>query len=117
MRLLKSLLGCSALRVGCFDEKLWGMVDIKQGSDIDNFIIPSEARGHYAWTEDWDLVVRSFTEKGEINQIVFTDGESCPETMSEEDLRGENIIWLVYGNKKFCPCCGNVIHTTENQLE
>ena len=117
LRQLKPLLEQSKLRVGCFNEQFWGLVDIKNVKDIDNFTIPRGARGHSAWTEDWDLAVRSFTKKREINKIVFTDGYPCPGTMPKEDLKRENIIWLVYGNKDFKPCCGKVINITEKQLE
>ena len=117
LELVKSLLEQSKLRVGCFNEQFWGLVDIKNVKDIDNFTIPRGARGHSAWTEDWDLAVRSFTKKREINKIVFTDGYPCPGTMPKEDLKRENIIWLVYGNKDFKPCCGKVINITEKQLE
>ena len=117
LRQLKPLLEQSKLRVGCFNEQFWGLVDIKNVKDIDNFTIPRGARGESAWTEDWDLAVRSFTKKREINKIVFTDGYPCPGTMPKEDLKRENIIWLVYGNKAFNPCCGKVINITERQLE
>ncbi len=127
LRQLKPLLKQSKLRVGCFNEKFWGFVDIKNVRDIDNFTIPKAARGDSAWTEDWDLAVRSFTKtreinkreinKREINKIVFTDGYPCPGTMPKDDLKKENIIWLVYGNKDFKPCCGKVINITEKQLE
>ncbi len=117
LRQLKPILKQSKLKVGCFNEKFWGLVDIKTVKDIDNFTIPKQARGNSAWTEDWDLAVRSFTKKREINKIVFTDGYPCPGTMPKEDLKRENIIWLVYGNKKFNPCCGKVINITEKQLE
>lgn len=117
LRQLKPLLKESKLRVGCFNEKFWGFVDIKNTRDIDNFVIPEEARGASAWTEDWDLAVRSFTKKREINKMVFTDGYPCPGNMPKEDLKKENIIWLVYGNKEFKPCCGKIINITEKQLE
>ena len=117
LRMLKPLLKQSKLRVGCFNEKYWGMHEIKSTYDIDNFTIPSEARGNSARTEDWDLAVRSFTKKREINKIVFTDGYPCPGTMPKEDLRNENVIWIVYGNKFFKPCCGKVIHITEEYLQ
>lgn len=117
LRQIKPLLKQSKLRVGCFNERFWGLVDIKNVRDIDNFTIPQGARGHSAWTEDWDLAVRSFTKKREINKIVFTDGYPCPGTMPKEDLKRENIIWFVYGNKDFSPCCGKVINITEKQLE
>ena len=117
LRQLKPLLEQSKLRVGCFNEQFWGFVDIKNEREIDNFTIPRGARGRSAWTEDWDLAVRSFTKKREINKIVFTDGYPCPGIMPKEDLKRENIIWLVYGNKDFKPCCGKVINITERQLE
>lgn len=117
LRQIKPILKQSKLKVGCFNERFWGLVDIKNERDIDNFTIPREARGSSAWTENWDLAVRSFTKKKEINKIVFTDGYPCPGTMPKEDLKRENIIWLVYGNKAFNPCCGKVINITERQLE
>lgn len=117
LRQLKPLLEQSKLRVGCFNEQFWGFVDIKNEKEIDNFTIPRGARGRSAWTENWDLAVRSFTKKREINKIVFTDGYPCPGIMPKEDLKRENIIWLVYGNKDFKPCCGKVINITERQLE
>ncbi len=117
LRQIKPLLKQSKLKVGCFNEKFWGFVDIKSVRDIDNFTIPQEARENFDWTEDWDLAVRSFTKKREINKIVFTDGYPCPGTMPKDDLKRENIIWLVYGNKEFNPCCGKVINITERQLE
>lgn len=117
LRQIKPILKQSKLKVGCFNEKFWGLVDIKSVIDIDNFTIPRGARGDSAWTEDWDLAVRSFTKKREINKIVFTDGYPCPGTMPKDDLKRENIIWLVYGNKAFNPCCGKVINITERQLE
>lgn len=117
LRTLKPLLKQSKLKVGCFNEKFWGMVEIKSNKDIDNFSIPEAARGSFAWTEDWDLAVRSFTKKKEINKIVFTDGEPCPGTMPKDDLKGINVIWLVYGNESFNPCCGKVIKISEKQLQ
>ncbi len=117
LRMLKPLLKHSKLKVGCFNEKFWGMVEVKANSDIDHFEIPAGARGRSAQTEDWDLAVRSFTRKKEINKIVFTDGIPGPGNMPKEDLKNENIIWLVYGNPNFHPCCGKVILITESQLE
>ena len=117
LRQLKPILRESKLKVGCFNEKFWGMVEIKSNRDIDNFKIPSQARGHSAWTEDWDLAVRSFSKKREVNKIVFTDGEPCPGTMPKEDLKGINVIWLVYSNRDFHPCCGKVIDVYPKDLQ
>ncbi len=117
LRQLKPIVKQSKLKVGCFNEKYWGMVEIKTDKDIDRFKIPEEARGHSAWTEDWDLAVRSFSKKREVNKIVFTDGEPCPGTMPREDLRGTNVIWLVYSNREFEPCCGTVIQISARDLQ
>ena len=117
LRIIKPILKESKLKVGCFNEKFWGMNEIKSVNDIDNFVIPSGARGHSSWTEDWDLAVRSFTKKREINKIVFTDGYPCPGNFPKDDLRNENVIWIVYGNKNFKPCCGKVIQITSSQLQ
>ena len=117
LRQTKPILKQSKLKVGCFNEKFWGFVDVKSVKDIDNFRIPREARGNAAWTEDWDLAVRSFSKKREINKIVFTDGYPCPGTMPKEDLKRENVVWIVYGNSSFNPCCGKVININEKQLE
>ena len=117
LRQLKPILKESKLRVGCFNEKYWGMVEIKSNRNIDNFKIPQAARGSSAWTEDWDLAVRSFTKKREINKIVFTDGVPCPGTMPKSDLKGTNVIWLVYRNRNFNPCCGKVIQISEKDLQ
>ena len=118
LRQIKPILKQSKLRVGCFNDRFWGLIDIKNVKDIDNFTIPQKARENiFAWTEDWDLAVRSFTKKREINKIVFTDGYPCPGTMPKEDLRRENVIWVVYGNEDFKPCCGKVININERQLK
>lgn len=117
LRELKPLLKESALKVGCFNKKFWGMVDIKNERDINRFTIPKGARGLSSCTEDWDLAVRSFSKDKRVNKIVFTDGDPCPGNMPKEDLRGENVIWLVYGNENFKPCCGRVINVNETQIK
>ena len=99
------------------NKKFWGMVDIKNERDINRFTIPKGARGLSSCTEDWDLAVRSFSKDKRVNKIVFTDGDPCPGNMPKEDLRGENVIWLVYGNENFKPCCGRVINVNETQIK
>lgn len=117
LRIIKPILNSSKLKVGCFNERFWGMTEINTNRDIDNFKIPEEARGSFARTEDWDLAVRSFTKKSEINKIVFTDGWPGPGKMPKEDLKYEKIIWIVYGNRNFKPICGKVIQITEDELK
>ena len=116
LRQLKPLLKQSKLKVGCFNEKFWGMVEIKSNKDIDKFTIPYAARGASAWTEDWDLAVRSFSKKREVNKIVFTDGCPAPGTMPKNDLKDVNVIWLVYENRDFSPCCGKVIQINSKEF-
>ena len=108
LRQLKPLLKESKLQVGCFDTKFYGFKNIQTLKDINNFSIPGGGG------TDLDLPVRSFSKKREINKIIFTDGYGY---MPKEDLKKENVIWLVYGKKNFQPCCGKVINITEKQLE
>lgn len=117
LRQLKPLLKESKLKVGCFNARFWGMVEIKSNKDIDNFTIPSAARTHYSWTQDMDLAVRSFSKKREVNKIVFTDGLTGPETMPKADLKDTNVIWLIYDNRDFNPCCGKVIDIYPKDLQ
>ena len=113
LRQLKPLLKSSKLKVGCFDEFVYDFKEIKTKDDIDHFQITAKSRR----TENWDAAVRAFSNKKEVNKIIFTDGYPCPGTMPKEDLKGKNVIWLVYGNKDFNPCCGKVIQVSERQLQ
>lgn len=112
LRQLKPLLKESKLRVGCFDEFVYDFVDIKSTSDIDHFKVTRTS----IWTENWDAAVRAFSKKRGVNKIVFTDGFPCPGVMPKEDLRKVNVIWLVFDNKRFKPCCGKVIFVDRKEL-
>ena len=112
LRQLKPLLKSSKLKVGCFDEFVYDFKEVKTKEDIDHFQITAKSQ----WTENWDAAVRAFSKKKEVNKIIFTDGFPCPGTMPKEDLKGKNVIWIVYGNKDFNPCCGKVIQVSERQL-
>lgn len=113
LRQLKPLLKSSKLKVGCFDEFVYDFKEIKTKEDIDHFQITAKSQ----WTENWDAAVRAFSKKKEVNKIIFTDGCPCPGTMPKEDLKGKNVIWIVYGNKDFNPCCGKVIQVSKRQLQ
>lgn len=113
LRQLKPLLKSSKLKVGCFDEFVYDFKEINTKEDIDHFQITAKSQ----WTENWDAAVRAFSKKKEVNKIIFTDGYPCPGTMPKEDLKGKNVIWIVYGNKDFNPCCGKVIQVSERQLQ
>lgn len=118
LKQLKPLLQESKLSVGCFNLKFWGMREIKSNNDIDNFKIPKAARDPDFAGTNWDLAVRSFSKKHEVNKIVFTDGE-YPEQgiMPKSDLKGTNVFWIVYSNKDFHPCCGKVINVRPKELQ
>jgi len=110
LRQIKPILRHSKVKVGCFSDEFFGMMEIKSEKDIENFILPPGAGGG----TDLELAVKSFsTEKG-LNKIVFTDGYGQVE---DKKLRRENIIWLVYGNEEFTPCCGKVINITQEQIQ
>ncbi|MBD5388703.1 hypothetical protein HDR63_00410 [bacterium] len=109
LRQLKPLLKNSDLRVGCFSDTFYPFVRIKSESDINNFRIPP--RGG----TNWDLAVRSFSDRRAVNKIIFTDGE-FPGQMPRHDLAGKKVIWLVWGDDKdFHPNCGRVIRVTSDQ--
>ena len=106
LRQLKPILKTSKLKVGCFDEYFYGLSEVRKNADIDNFKIISKSK----WTENWNLAVKSFSKRKDVNKIVFTDGYPAPGTMPDESTRNINVIWIVYGNKSFNPICGKVIH-------
>ena len=39
-----------------------------------------------------------------------------PGTMPKPDLKDVNVIWLVYSNRNFNPCCGKVIFVSEKDF-
>lgn len=113
LRQLKPLLKESKLRVGCFDEFVYDFVDIKSTKDIDHFKVTRKS----TWTENWDAAVRAFSKKKGVNKIVFIDGNPCPGVMPKEDLSKVNVLWLVFDNQRFKPCCGKVIFVNRNELD
>lgn len=113
LRQLKPLLKESKLRVGCFDEFVYDFVDIKSSKDIDHFKVTRKS----IWTENWDAAVRAFSKKKGVNKIVFTDGNPCPGVMPKEDLSKVNVLWLVFDNQRFKPCCGKVIFINRRELD
>ena len=86
--------------------------EIKGEKDIDKFRLPVGSGGG----TDLDLPVRCFSNKKEINKIIFTDGYAHDCNMPKDDLKNKNVIWIVYGNEYFTPCCGKVIQVSERQI-
>lgn len=109
LRQLRPLLKNSKLRVGCFSHRFFPFTEIKNDRDINNYRIP--ARGN----TDWDLAVKSFSRRSDVNKIIFTDGEA-PGRMPDASTRNVNVIWLVYGNEEFNPICGRVIRVRPSQI-
>jgi len=109
LRQLKPIVKNSKLKVGGFDTRVFAFKEVKNIKDINHF--PIFGGGG----TDLDLAVRAFSKKKEVNKIVFTDGES--RFMPEEDLQNVNVIWVVYNNKDFKPCCGKVIHVDAKNLK
>ena len=110
LRQLKPLVKESKLKVGFFaDYATKEFQEIKSLKDIEHLKIFQPGCG-----TNIDAAARAFSRKKEINKIVFTDGYSYD--MPKEDLKKLNIIWLVFGNKDFKPCCGKVIFIDEKEL-
>ena len=113
IRQLKPILKSSKLYVGFFaDYATKGFIEIKTSSDIDNLRIKRPGYG-----TNIDAAARAFSKKKSINKIVFTDGDCYECYMPKKDLKGTNIIWLVYGDVRFKPCCGKVIKVDQNDLQ
>ncbi|MBE6453212.1 MAG: hypothetical protein E7012_06990, partial [Alphaproteobacteria bacterium] len=108
LRQLKPIVKDSKLKVGCFDTRLFDFREIKNNKDIDNFPI------YGGGGTDLDLAVRAFSKKKEVNKIIFTDGYS--DDMPEKDLKNVNVIWLIYNNDDFRPCCGKVVYVDAGQI-
>ena len=103
LRQLKPILKDSKIKVGFFagyaTEKF---VEIKKPQDIDKLKVVVPGAG-----TNMDAAVKAFSKKKEVNKIVFTDG--YPTEMPHEDTKNVNVIWIVYENRDFHPCCGKVI--------
>lgn len=103
LRETKNILKQSKLKVGCFDTKFYGFHDIRTEADIDKM----EFIG--GGGTDFDIAVNAFSRRVE-NKIIFTDGYGiAPE-------KPVNAIWIVFGNTKFKPKVGRVIHISSEQL-
>ena len=84
-------------------------INITKEKDIDNISITRLGSG-----TNFDVAVREFSNNQSINKIIFTDG--WPGKMPAEDTKRINVIWLVYENKNFAPCCGKVINVQPKKI-
>ena len=110
LRQLKPILKSSKLKVGCFDNRIYDFEEIKKDKDIDEFKVPGGGGTNL------DKAVRAFSKSKKVNKIVFTDGQAWGSDMPQEDLKGTNVLWLVYDNRDFHPCCGKVIYVDKKQF-
>lgn len=111
VRQLKHIVKNSTLKVGFFASRATSkFVKIKSERDVDRMKITRPPDG-----TNFDSAVRAFSNKLETNKIVFTDG--IPGTMPQADLKNVNVIWLIYKNREFSPCCGKVINIYPKDLE
>lgn len=104
LRECKNILSESRLKVGCFDTRFYGFNDIRTEEDIDNMRFVG--RGG----TDFNVAVNAFSPDAE-NKIIFTDG------YCDMPTKQDNIIWIVFGDKKINPPGGKVINITNEQLQ
>ena len=104
LREVKSIVGNAKIKIGCFNTKFDGFVEIKDEADIDNFMITS--RGG----TDFEIAVKSF-EYPNSTKIVFTDGYAeVPTSFCEA-------IWIIYSDKQLHPPGGFVYNVDVNSFE
>ena len=111
LRQLKPILKNSKLKVGFFaDYATKEFQEIKEVRDINNLKIYRPGCG-----TNMDAAVRGFSKKREVNKIVFTDGYEG--VAPKKDLKDIDVIWLVYENRDFHPCCGKVIQIFDREFQ
>lgn len=104
LRECKNILRASKVKVGCFDTKFYGFIEIRNISDIDNLSF------YGGGGTDFEVDVKSFTRRVE-NKIIFTDGEALMSTTPMD------AIWIVFGRMEIKPPGGKVIYLDGEQLE
>lgn len=111
LRQLKPLLKNSKLKVGFFADRATDKFqEIKNDKDIDKLKIYRPGYG-----TNFDAAVKAFSNDPKVNKIVFTDG--WPGEMPSKETEKINVLWLVYENRDYKPCCGKVIMVEEKQLK
>ena len=104
LRQLKPLVKESILKIGFFAGVAVNQFqEIKTEKDVDKIKILKPAMDG----TDMDAAVRAFSKNNDINKLVFTDGYAG--VKPQDDLKNENVTWLVYKNRDYHPCCGEVV--------
>ena len=103
LRECKHIIQNSHVKVGCFDTKFYGFVEIRNESDIDNLNF------YGGGGTNFDVAVNAFSRKVE-NKIIFTDG------LAQMPSKAVDAIWIVFGWKKISPKRGKVIYINLEDL-
>ena len=109
LRQVKNLLKDSAIKIGTFNSRFNGFVEIKNESDIDHLKI--EVGGG----TNFDAASSAFTKRKDVNKICFTDGQDSGNAGIKDKRR--DIVWISFGNPKFKPDYGKVIYVPKSQLD
>ena len=105
---LTHLIKDAELKVGTFANDFNGWNKVKTKKDIKNLDLD-----YYGGT-NYDCAVRAFSKGKKVNKIIFTDGYEG--YMPSDDLKEEKILWVVFKNKNFMPCCGKVVYVDKNKI-
>lgn len=105
---LTHLIKDAELKVGTFANDFNGWNKVKTKKDIENLDLD-----YYGGT-NYDCAVRAFSKNNKINKIIFTDG--CEGYMPSDDLKEEKILWVVFKNKNFNPCCGKIVFVDKDKI-
>lgn len=101
LREVKSIAKKAKIKIGCFNDKFDGFIEIKDESEIDNFTIPSRGGTNF------EVAVQAFESETSV-KIIFTDGiASEPKTFCDA-------IWVVYSSKELHPPGGKVFNININ---
>ena len=104
LRECKNILNFSKLKVGCFDTKFYGFIEIRTIADVERLTF--KGRGG----TDFVAAINAFTETAD-NKVIFTDGDAY---MPSKKI---DAIWIVFGDKEIHPNGGKVIYIDKKRLD
>ena len=97
------------LRVACFDHEVYAFNVIKKEKDITSMQIVGRGGTNF------DEAIKAFSEKKEVNKIIFTDGY-CSVKWSDVPKSKRNIIWIIYDNPNYTAKYGRVIYVNSREI-
>ena len=104
LRECKNILNFSKLKVGCFDTKFYGFIEIRTIADVERLTF--KGRGG----TDFVAAINAFTETAD-NKVIFTDGDAY---MPSKKI---DAIWIVFGDKEIHSNGGKVIYIDKKRLD